>query len=71
MRTIGLIERGTPDGRGDLWPRLQGRIEDDREHVRIPTPAVGWPEAAALVVVLGALAWVPDPLGFLAASGML
>jgi hypothetical protein len=71
MRTIGLIERAAADDRGDLWLRLQARLDDDREAVRIPVPAVGWRDAAALAVALGALAVVPDTLRFLAASGML
>ena len=71
MRTMGLIERAAADDRGDLWARLQARLDDDREAVRIPVPDVGWRDAAALAVALGALAVVPDTLRFLAASGML
>ena len=71
MRTIGVIHQGTPDDRGDLWPRLQARMREEEAPIRIPAPRIGWREATALVVVIGALAGVSDPLGFLAAAGLL
>ena len=46
-------------------------MRDEEAPIRMPAPRVGWREAAALAVVIGALAGVPDPLGFLAAAGLL
>jgi hypothetical protein len=71
MRTLGVIQRGSPEPPCDLWPRLQVRLRDEGEAVRVPLPALGWREAAALAAALGTLAIVPDPLRFLAASGIL
>jgi len=71
MRTLGLIHRGTPEPPHDLWPRLRARLREEDDVVRVPVPALGWREEAALAVVLGTVAVVPDPLGFLAASGIL
>lgn len=70
MRTLGLIRRGTPEPPHDLWPRLRARLREEDETVRVPVPALGWRDAAALAVALGTVASVPDPLGFLAASGI-
>jgi CheY-like chemotaxis protein len=39
--------------------------------VRLLPPALGWREATAMAVALGTLLLVPDPLGFLVASGLL
>jgi hypothetical protein len=71
MRTLGLIRRGTPEPPHDLWPRLRARLGEECEVVRVSVPVLGWREAVALAVVLGTVAVVPDPLGFLAASGIL
>lgn len=71
MRTLGLIRRGTPEPSHDLWPRLRARLREEDDVVRVSVPALGWREAAALTVVLGTVAVVPDPLAFLAASGIL
>jgi hypothetical protein len=71
MRTRGLIHRGTLAPPHDLWPRLRARLREEDEVVRVSIPALGWREAAALAVVLGTVAVVPDPLAFLAASGVL
>jgi len=70
MRTLGLIRRGTSPPPHDLWTRLEARLHEADEVVRIALPAVGWREAAALAMALGTIALVPDPLGFLVASGM-
>jgi hypothetical protein len=70
MRTLGLIQRGTPTSPHDLWTRLNARLHEADEMVRVSLPAVGWREAAALAVALGTVAVVPDPLGFLVASGV-
>jgi hypothetical protein len=71
MRTLGLIRRGTPVPPHDLWPRLRARLREEDDAVRVPIPALGWREGAALAVAVGVLAVVPDPLGFLVASGVL
>ncbi len=69
MRTLGLIRHATPPPR-DLWPRLRARLAAD-ERVRLRLPPLGWREAAALAVALAIVLVVPDPLRFLAASGLL
>jgi len=71
MRTLGLIRRATPAPDHDLWTRLQTRLRERDEVVRVSFPRVGWGEVAALAAVIAIIAVVPDPLGFLVASGML
>jgi hypothetical protein len=71
MRTLGLIRRGTPTAPHDLWPRLNARLHEEDDRVRLALPALGWREAAALAVACGIVAFVPDPLRFLIASGIL
>lgn len=70
MRTLGVIRRGTPEPPHDLWPRLRARLRDD-EVLLLRLPALGWLEAAAVVVAVGTLAVVPDPVRFLSACGLL
>jgi hypothetical protein len=69
MRTLGLIQRATSEPAHDLWPRLRARLADD-DRVALHVPALGWREAAAAAVAIGILVAVPDPLRFLAASGI-
>jgi len=71
MRTRALIRRGTPASPHDLWPRLRARLAEEDDVVRVAVPPLGWREAAAVAAVLGIAALVPDPLAFLAASGVL
>ena len=71
MRTLGLIRRATPAPSRDLWPRLDARLHGADDVVRVSMPALGWREAVALAAALGVVALVPDPLGFLVASGIL
>jgi hypothetical protein len=71
MRTLGLIRRGTPTRPHDLWTRLHARLHEADEVVRVSLPTLGWREAVALGTALGIVALVPDPLGFLVASGIL
>jgi hypothetical protein len=71
MQTLGLIRSASPDSSRDLWSRLQARLREEDQVVRLAVPALGWREAAALAVALAATAAVPDPLGFLIASGIL
>ena len=71
MRTRGLIRSATPDPSPDLWSRLRARLRDDGEMVRLRLPVFGWREATALLVAVGTLVAVPDPLRFLVACGLL
>jgi hypothetical protein len=71
MRTLGLIRSASSEPPRDLWPRLRARLREEEEIVRLLPPALGWREASALAVALGTLLLVPDPLGFLVASGLL
>ena len=70
MRTLGLIRSTPPAPPHDLWPRLRARLADD-DRIALRLPAFGWREATALAVAVGILVVVPDPLGFLVASGIL
>jgi hypothetical protein len=70
MPTLGLIRRGSPTPPHDLWTRLEARMREQDELVRVTMPAVGWGELAALAAVVAIVAVVPDPLGFLVLSGM-
>jgi hypothetical protein len=70
MRTLGLIRRASTGPPRDLWPRLRAGLADD-DVVALRFPAVGWPEATALAVAVGALVLVPDPVRFLSACGLL
>ena len=71
MRTLGVIRNASPPPRRDLWPRFRARLRDDDEPVRLRMPAFGWVEATAVVVALGTVAVVPDPVRFLTACGLL
>ncbi len=71
MTTLDVIRRGTPDPPHDLWPRLRARLEEQDDLVRLRVPALGWPGWAALAAAAATLLLVPDPLAFLATSGVL
>jgi hypothetical protein len=71
MQTLGLIHRGTAVPPDDLWPRLRARLVAADDVVRVPIPALGWREVTAAAVAVAAVVLAPDPLGFLAASGVL
>ena len=71
MPTLGLIRRGTPTPPGDLWTRLEARRRERDELVHVAMPSIGWGELAAVAALLAIVVVVPDPLGFLVASGML
>ncbi len=71
MSTLRLIRRGTPTAAHDLWPRLNARLHEEDDRVRVSLPALGWREAAAVAVACGIVASVSDPLRFLIASGIL
>jgi len=70
MPTLGLIRRGTPAPPPDLWTRFEAQMRERDEVVRVTLPAVGWGELAAVAALVAIVAVVPDPVGFLAASGM-
>jgi len=71
MAMLDVIRRGTPDPPHDLWPRLRARLEEQDDVVRLRIPSLGWAGVAALAAALATLWIVPDPLAFLAASGIL
>jgi hypothetical protein len=71
MATLDVIRRGAPDPPHDLWPRLRARLEERDDLVRLHVPALGWRGVAALAAVAATLLIVPDPLAFLATSGIL
>ena len=71
MATLDVIRRGTPDPPYDLWPRLRARLDAQDDVVRLRVPALGWGGVAALAAAAATLFIVPDPLAFLATSGIL
>lgn len=71
MAIFDVISRGTPDPPHDLWPRLRVRLEEQDDVVRLRFPSLGWTGVAALAAAAATLLIVPDPLAFLAASGIL
>lgn len=73
MRTIGTIRDAARAPRRDLLPRLRARLGDAQtdDRVRIELPAFSWPWRIAALVAAGVPFVVPEPLHFLAASGLL
>lgn len=71
MRTLGLIRHASTTPSRDLWPRLRTRLAADDDRVALRLPAFGWREATALVLAVGILVVVPDPLLFLVTAGIL
>jgi hypothetical protein len=71
MSTLDVIRRGTPDPPHDLWPRLRARLAEREDLVPVQIPALGWSGMAALAAAAATLLVVPDPLAFLAASGIM
>jgi hypothetical protein len=73
MWTIGVIREASRAPRRSLLPHLRARLdralEDDR--VRIELPAFSWPWRVAALAVVSVPLLVPDPVRFLAASGLL
>ena len=59
-----VAPRRLPSQTPHAWPPAD-------ERVRVAMPSIGWGELAAVVALLAIVAVVPDPLGFLVASGML
>lgn len=73
MRTIGLIRAAAHGHERDLLPRLRARLATARldERVRLELPAFSWPWRLATVVAASVPFLVPEPVRFLAASGLL
>jgi len=73
VRAIGLIRAAAHAPRHDLTPRLRARLAESRddEPVRLELPAFSWPWRFAAGVALALPFVVPDPVRFLAASGLL
>lgn len=73
MRTIGAIRKAARAPRHDLAARLRARL--DHAHaddcVRIVLPAFSWPWRLAAIAAACVPFVVPEPLRFLAASGLL
>ena len=73
MRTIRAIRNAARAPRRDLLPQLRMRLDgapaDDR--VRIELPAFSWPWRIAALAAACVPFVVPEPLRFLAASGLL
>ena len=73
MRTLGIVRNAARAARGDLLPVLRARLAgsgtDDR--VRLELPAFTWPWRVAAFAAAAVPFLVPEPLRFLAASGLL
>jgi hypothetical protein len=72
MRTIGLIRAAAGEER-DLLPRLRARLATTRadEPVRLELPQFTWSWRLAALGAASLPFVVPDPVRFLAASGLL
>lgn len=73
MRTLGIVRNAARAPRRDLLPVLRARVADSRtnDRVRLELPAFTWPWRLAALVAAGVPFVVPEPLRFLAASGLL
>lgn len=73
MRTLGIVRETSRAPRGDLLPVLRARLADSRtdDRVRLDLPAFTWPWRVAAFAAAGVPFVVPEPLRFLAASGLL
>ena len=73
MRTIGLIRAATRGHERDLMPRLRARIAESGsdERVRLELPEFSWPWRVATAAAASLPFLVPEPVRFLAASGLL
>ncbi|HEY8518419.1 MAG TPA: hypothetical protein VIS07_23140 [Candidatus Binatia bacterium] len=72
MRTLGMIRAATPPP-PDLTPRLRARLRELKanERVTLELPEFGWGWRLAALVAVATPLLVPEPLRFLAASGLL
>lgn len=73
MRTIGAIRSAARAPRRDLLPRLREHLDRAHadDHVRIELPEFSWPWRLAALAAACVPFVVPEPLRFLAASGLL
>ena len=73
MRTMEAIRKAALAPRRNLLPHLRARLDrahaDDR--VRLELPAFSWPWRVAALAAVSVPLLVPDPVRFLAASGLL
>lgn len=73
MRTIGLIRAAARPHEHDLLPRLRARmaVRETKDRVRLELPAFSWPWRIATAAAAAVPFLVPEPVRFLAASGLL
>jgi hypothetical protein len=73
MRTIGIVRTAARAPRCDLLPRLRAglALPQADERVQLALPAFTWPWRIAALAAVCVPFVVPDPLRFLAASGLL
>lgn len=73
MRAVALIRNASRSPRCDLLPRLRARLAggpaDGRVHLELP--AFSWPWRIAALAAACVPFVVPEPLRFLAASGLI
>lgn len=73
MKTLGLVRVAARAPRRDLLPALRARVADAHtdDHVHLELPAFGWPWRVAALGAACAPFFVPEPLRFLVASGLI
>jgi hypothetical protein len=71
MRTLGLIRAGTPAPSHDLWPRLRARLRAADERVLLELPELTWRWRLVAAAAIALPVFLPEPLRFLTASGLL
>jgi|EndMetStandDraft_7_1072992.scaffolds.fasta_scaffold5553587_1 hypothetical protein len=73
MRTLGIVRAAARAPQRDLLPRLRAGIALPHAHerVQLELPAFTWPWRIAALAAVSVPFVVPDPLRFLAASGLL
>jgi len=73
MRTLGIVRKAARSPRRELLPELRARVAQSRadDRVRLELPAFTWQWRIATAAAAGVPFVVPEPLRFLAASGLL
>jgi len=73
MRTRGLIRAASRAHEPDLWPVRRARLAEGRagERVMLELPAFTWPWRLVAATAVAIPFFVPEPVRFLAASGLL